>query len=264
MLTKHVDPAQHRQSLVLIRACTGTELMFELPSVGEKGRSSENGHQGDDVFSTSILATVPAEVATYKTSTEGHVTLRFHDDFQCVKETIQKLKTCGYYYESLSWQQASNILQNKQVGTFLLRDSANPRFLFAVSVQTERGPTSVRIHYSHGQFRLDCPDSLVPCMPLFECVLQLVEYFVRLSQSVKAAFCVWLDDSGQQDVRVRLYRPLYKHVLSLQHLCRLTVNQRLQARADPALGSWLVDDSIGTLELPKPVKAYLRSYPYLH
>ncbi|XP_076330010.1 cytokine-inducible SH2-containing protein-like [Tachypleus tridentatus] len=196
MLTKASDPVKHGQSAVLV---SDINLMFKLLSAAEKGRSSKNGHEGD-VFPTSMLEAVPAEVATHKTNPEGHVTMRFHFDFRCVRETIKKLKTCGYYYKSLSWQQASKLLQNKQVGTFSLRDSANPCFLFAVSVQTERGPTSVRIHYSHGQFRLDCPDPLVPCMSLFECVLQLEEYFVRLSQSVKAAFCVWLNDSGQQDV----------------------------------------------------------------
>lgn len=190
--------------------------------------------------------------------------LDFNEDFQLINRTIQKLKMCGYYYEGLSWQQASDLLQNKQVGTFLVRDSANPRFLFSISVQTEHGPTSVRIHYARGLFRLDCPDSLVSCMPLFECVLQLVEYFVRLSQSIKASSCIWLDDSGRTNTRVCLYRPLYKYVLTLQHLCRLTANKRLQARADPSLGSWLLDDNLDTLELPRTVKAYLSDYPYPH
>ncbi|XP_076312171.1 suppressor of cytokine signaling 2-like isoform X1 [Tachypleus tridentatus] len=273
MITKSVDivaPTRIQLPVVFISACPGLELTLKLPSIEETVKISGNNHQSEDVSTKSSPtppSPVPAELSpvfSRPTSPAGYMNIGPNDDFQRINRTIQKLKMCGYYYEGLSWQQASNLLQDKQVGTFLVRDSANPRFLFSVSVQTERGPTSIRIHYSRGQFRLDCPDSLVVRMPLFECVLQLVEYFVRLSQSIKASFCVWLDDSGRRDIRVRLYKPLYKHVLSLQHLCRLTANKRLQARADPALGSWLADDSIDTLEIPKPVKAYLRDYPYPH
>ncbi|XP_076337886.1 suppressor of cytokine signaling 2-like [Tachypleus tridentatus] len=271
MLTKYVgfvSSVKDQLPLMFITTCPGAGFTFKFPPVGETIIESGNNCQTVGVSPKLTVTFSPPGVDSpalpSPPSPTRDMNLSPYEDFKRINETVAKLKMSGYYYEGLSWQEAANLLQNKQVGTFLVRDSANPRFLFSLSVQTEKGPTSVRIHYARGHFRLDCPDSLVACMPLFECVLQLVEYFVRLSQSIKAMSCVWLDDTGRRDIRVRLYRPLYKHVLSLQHMCRLTANQRLQVRADPSLRSWLVDDSIDTLELPKTVKAYLRDYPYPH
>ncbi|XP_013779240.1 suppressor of cytokine signaling 2-like [Limulus polyphemus] len=202
----------------------------------------------------------------YPTTPTADMDFCLNADFQRINRTVQKLRTSGYYYESLSQQQASVLLQNKSVGTFILRDSSDPRFLFSLSVQTERGPTSVRIHYIDGQFRLDSEESITMFMPLFDCVVQLVEYYVRLSQSAKGSSCVWLDGTGRRDVPIRLYQPLYKKVLPLQHQCRLAINKQLQAGVNPMLSSnvGITDQNVNSLKLPNTVKAYLRDYPYGH
>lgn len=62
-----------------------------------------------------------------------------------------------------------------------MRDSSDDRFLYALSLQTDRGPTSVRIHYSSGGFRLDTapgPNGLVDHLPRFRTVLDLVDHYV--------------------------------------------------------------------------------------
>ncbi|XP_067143359.1 suppressor of cytokine signaling 2-like [Centruroides vittatus] len=184
-------------------------------------------------------------------------------DFQRITRTLEVLNQSGYYYEGLSWQKAADVLKNTSVGTFLVRPSSDSKYLFALSVQTDRGPTSVRIHYLQGQFRLDSEDCVAHLMPLFECVVQLVEYYVQLTRSVKASSCVLVDGSGRRDVPIRLCRPLYRHVRSLQHLCRLRVNgQLVESRKVPSNQALATD--VRKLDLPNSVKSFLREYPYVH
>ncbi|EEC01237.1 suppressor of cytokine signaling-2, putative, partial [Ixodes scapularis] len=158
-------------------------------------------------------------------------------DLSRVQEALRTLRTSGYYYEGLSWQEADRLLRDRAVGTFLVRDSSDNRFLFALSVQTERGPTSARIHYRKGQFRLDSEDALSSCMPWFSCVVRLVEHYVQLSRSAK----------GQM--------PLYRELLPLQHLCRLALN-RAAASAGPA--------NAALATMPAALRDYVNDYPHLH
>lgn len=175
-------------------------------------------------------------------------------DLSRVRDALRTLRTSGYYYEGLSWQDADRLLRDCSVGTFLVRDSSDNRFLFALSVQTERGPTSVRIHYRRGQFRLDCEDALSSCMPWFSCVVRLVEHYVQLSRSAKGHMCVWLDGHGRRDLPIMLSRPLYRDPSSLQHLCRLALNR--VAASKPS-------NDVGT-PLPTALRDYLKDYPHLH
>lgn len=173
-------------------------------------------------------------------------------DLSRVEEALRTLRTSGYYYEGLSWQEADRLLRDRAVGTFLVRDSSDNRFLFALSVQTERGPTSARIHYRKGQFRLDSEDALSSCMPWFSCVVRLVDHYVQLSRSAKGHMCVWLDGHGRRDLPIMLARPLYRQLLPLQHLCRLALNRA--AAASPA----------ALAPMPAALRDYVNDYPHLH
>lgn len=200
-------------------------------------------------------------------------------DLERIVNTVNRLDACGWYYGQLSWQQATDLLRSQPVGTFLLRDSSDPMFLFALSVQTERGPTSVRIHYGDGQFKLDAETTLFGAMPLFDCVVQLVDYYVQLvGQSDKSKAHVWLDDSGRRDLPVRLSRPLYCRVPRLQHLSRLAINRRVNQAAAAASSTSATSGGhhhhhqhpvrtplqrlAATDLLPKSLLTYIGEYPY--
>ena len=87
----------------------------------------------------------------------------------------------------------SNEMLMEQVGTFLLRDSSDSRCLYALSIQTEAGPTSVRIHYVDGDFRLDASSSCVASnLPRFRSVLELVDFYVSKWRSCKERGQVYL------------------------------------------------------------------------
>ncbi|XP_053977196.1 uncharacterized protein LOC128887790 [Hylaeus anthracinus] len=162
-------------------------------------------------------------------------------------EVKRLLQTCGWYHEGLSWQQSENLLKNAAVGRWLMRDSSDIRYTFAVSVQTARGPTSVRVHYFVGQFRLDAEPRLAFAIPLFDCPIKMLEYYVEYSKTVdEHRKEVWVDYSGQLYSEIYLTKPLVKEVRSLSHLARLVVNRC----------------KLSTEHLPPLIKNYLAEYPY--
>lgn len=164
-----------------------------------------------------------------------------------LSEVKRLLQTCGWYHEGLSWQQSENLLKNTAVGRWLMRDSSDSRYMFAVSVQTARGPTSVRVHYFMGQFRLDAEPRLAFAIPLFDCPIKMLEYYVEYSKSVdEHRKEVWVDYSGQLYSEIYLTKPLVKEVRSLSHLARLIVNRY----------------KLPTENLPPLIRNYLTEYPY--
>ncbi|XP_012173589.2 uncharacterized protein LOC100647323 isoform X2 [Bombus terrestris] len=164
-----------------------------------------------------------------------------------LSEVKRLLQICGWYHEGLSWQQSENLLKNAAIGRWLMRDSSDSRYMFAVSVQTARGPTSVRVHYFVGQFRLDAEPRLAFAIPLFDCPIKMLEYYVEYSKSVdEHRKEVWVDYSGQLYSEIYLTKPLVKEVRSLSHLARLVVNR----------------NKLPTEHLPPLIRNYLAEYPY--
>ncbi|KAL0279675.1 UNVERIFIED_CONTAM: hypothetical protein PYX00_001179 [Menopon gallinae] len=179
-------------------------------------------------------------------------------DLQCLKTTMKDLRNSGWYYENVSWQESVVLLKNTEPGTFLIRDSSDPNFLFSLSVQTSRGPTSVRLHYVNGQFRLDAEEKLIPHMPSFGSVIELIDYYIE--NTVKNKFAgsnskksakksgkdrlqkskeqVWIDSQGNVYSNILLVKPLYKkeHFSTLQHLTRLAINRHVRKNAQSRSG----------------------------
>lgn len=178
-------------------------------------------------------------------------------DFRRITKTIETLRCTNFYYECLSWRQATKLLCRTSNGTFLIRDSSDPHHLFSISVQTPRGPTSVRVHYVHSQFRLDSESHLAEMMPLFECVIKLIKYYMEISEHPKSKSCVWVDSvSGKRDLPIQLKKPLYKSVSSLQHLCRVQLNKQLSSTSCSRVGA------LDSIHLPQTLKLYLEEYPH--
>ncbi|KAG0717017.1 Cytokine-inducible SH2-containing protein [Chionoecetes opilio] len=196
-------------------------------------------------FHQSSPATLPAAKAPPK------VTLTPPDpdtvnDSQILTDTRRKLEDSGWYYGSLTWQQAAALLRDTPVGTFLLRDSASPQCLYSLSVNTTNGPTSVRIHYSCGRFRLDCTGHTSQRhTPEFSCVVELVQHYVDVASTQ-----VWVDHEGNTFSPIDIRRPLRRSPPSLQHLCRLVINS--------GEGS----DKSSSDDLPPALRGFLQAYPH--
>ncbi|EDL21181.1 cytokine inducible SH2-containing protein, isoform CRA_b, partial [Mus musculus] len=175
----------------------------------------------------------------------------------------------GWYWGSITASEARQHLQKMPEGTFLVRDSTHPSYLFTLSVKTTRGPTNVRIEYADSSFRLDSNCLSRPRILAFPDVVSLVQHYVAScaadtrSDSPDPAPTPALPMSKQDApsdsvlpipvataVHLKLVQPFVRRssARSLQHLCRLVIN-RLVADVD-------------CLPLPRRMADYLRQYPF--
>lgn len=168
-------------------------------------------------------------------------------DANRLREVKRLLQICGWYHEGISWQQSENLLKDASIGRWLMRDSSDSRYIFAVSVKTARGPASIRVHYFLEQFRLDAEPRLALAMPFFNCPIKMLEHYVEYSKKMdEHRREVWVDYSGQLYSQIYLTSPLVKEVRSLSHLARLAVNR----------------SKLPTDCLPLLIKNYIAEYPY--
>ena len=163
-----------------------------------------------------------------------------------------KLEESGWYYGQMTWVQSTALLKATPEGTFLVRDSSDPLFLYSLSVHRGRdeGPTSVRIQFSHGKFRLDAEDKIQHLMPAFNSVVDLVEYYSNTS----AKSHVWIDMGGQISPSIWLKSPLLKKVHTLAHSARLTVQRSMKSQQQDLLQQ--------QFKLPFLLTRYLNEYPH--
>lgn len=75
-------------------------------------------------------------------------------EYKLVKNTYQQLQHSGYYWGSMTMEEAHETLTQAPLGTFLIRDSGQPDVFFTLSYQSEDGPTSVRVQLNNLLFSL--------------------------------------------------------------------------------------------------------------
>lgn len=166
-----------------------------------------------------------------------------------LSQTKSQLASCGWYHGALSWQESNHLLANTRDGTFLLRDSQFPGCLYSLSVnRAYYGPTSIRIHFAGGKFKLDSDESVRQQMPSFSSVIDLVEYHL---ESSKAANRQNPSNAMLSENHVSLKRPLYKKTPTLAHLARISINKSLKNGRQ---------SDTRRLELPVKILQYLESY----
>ncbi|XP_070591901.1 cytokine-inducible SH2-containing protein [Erythrolamprus reginae] len=181
------------------------------------------------------------------------------EDLLCIARTFSFLRESGWYWGSITANEAKQQLQKMPEGTFLVRDSAHPSYLFTLSVKTNRGPTNVRIEYADSKFQLDSNCLSKPRVLSFPDVVSLIQHYV-LSCTVEsksdAPYPPPMPLPPPQKeliasaVHLKLIRPLSRKDIApnLQHLCRLQIN-RCTGKTDQ-------------LPLPKRMKDYLKQYPF--
>lgn len=75
-------------------------------------------------------------------------------EYRLVKYTYLQLQHSGYYWGSMTMEEAHEILTQAPLGTFLIRDSGQPDVFFTLSYQSDDGPTSVRVQLNNLLFSL--------------------------------------------------------------------------------------------------------------
>ena len=141
------------------------------------------------------------------------------------------------------------MLEQADVGTFLLRDSSDSRYYFSLSVRLETNILNIRVLFSYGKFMFDCFGTTVNQIPKFDCVIKLICYYVAVGENKRDKRRV-LARSEDGDNEIKLQKALLNKVPTLQHLCRRQVNRTL------------TKEQQSQLTLPNRVEKFMREYPY--
>lgn len=165
-----------------------------------------------------------------------------------VASAIKELRKTGWYWGSLTANEAKEILQDSAEGTFLLRDSSQRDYLFTISAMTSAGPTNLRIEFRDGKFKLDSVVLVKPKLKQFDSVVHLVQHYVQLSRASGGKPAA--PAAGPNGtVQLLLTRPAYAAAPALQHLCRIAINRTAARR-------------VQDLPIPNRLKDYLLDYAY--
>lgn len=218
-----------------------------LPNKVDHGKASASGCQ-----------TRHSEKGRKKRSNQNeNVTYLCDKDYYVQIKTLTCLYDSCFYYDSMLSSEAKSKLMECATGRFLIRQSSDPNHLYTISVKTRRGPTSIRVLYEYGVFCLDADEKSRGSMPTFSSLLELIDYYVRLTAG-KKDHCRFLDRSGRKDLPIILDKPRLSKVPELKSICRTTINRLL-----PAKNPVEVRKRIGDLPLPKPLLSYLKDHPFI-
>lgn len=146
-------------------------------------------------------------------------------DLLTVKAALSVLRESCWYWGNISGEKAKQVLKGTNPGTFLLRDSSDQRFLFSMTVMTQQGPTSVRLVFSRGAFRVESSGLISPRSP---CVVSLIYRMSQLSKNKVRGHQAIQENKPiveQSSNDGLLKKPLYSKVPDLKHFARLAVNR---------------------------------------
>ncbi|XP_030628556.1 suppressor of cytokine signaling 7 [Chanos chanos] len=163
--------------------------------------------------------------------------------------SLRELERCGWYWGPMNWEDAEMKLKGKPDGSFLVRDSSDPRYILSLSFRSQGVTHHTRMEHYRGTFSLWCH-------PKFEdrchSVVEFIERAIMHSKNGKFLYFLRSRVPGLPPTPVQLLYPVsrFSNVKSLQHLCRFCIRQLVRI------------DHIQELPLPKPLISYLRKFYY--
>ncbi|KAM3822931.1 suppressor of cytokine signaling 7 [Vipera latastei] len=173
----------------------------------------------------------------------------YRPDSSSFAASLRELEKCGWYWGPMNWEDAEMKLKGKPDGSFLVRDSSDPRYILSLSFRSQGITHHTRMEHYRGTFSLWCH-------PKFEDRCQSVVEFIKraIMHSKNGKFLYFLRSRvpGLPPTPVQLLYPVsrFSNVKSLQHLCRFQIRQLVRI------------DHIAELPLPKPLIAYIRKFYY--
>uniref|UniRef100_A0A8P4FV96 Suppressor of cytokine signaling 7 n=1 Tax=Dicentrarchus labrax TaxID=13489 RepID=A0A8P4FV96_DICLA len=163
--------------------------------------------------------------------------------------SLRELEKCGWYWGPMNWEDAEMKLKGKPDGSFLVRDSSDPRYILSLSFRSQGVTHHTRMEHYRGTFSLWCH-------PKFEdrchSVVEFIERAIMHSKNGKFLYFLRSRVPGLPPTPVQLLYPVsrFSSVKSLQHLCRFCIRQLVRI------------DHIQELPLPTPLISYLRKFYY--
>ncbi|KAM9112418.1 suppressor of cytokine signaling 7 isoform 2-T2 [Pangshura tecta] len=190
----------------------------------------------------------PTEAVNSQTTQHLHCPL-YRPDSSSFAASLRELEKCGWYWGPMNWEDAEMKLKGKPDGSFLVRDSSDPRYILSLSFRSQGITHHTRMEHYRGTFSLWCH-------PKFEDRCQSVVEFIKraIMHSKNGKFLYFLRSRvpGLPPTPVQLLYPVsrFSNVKSLQHLCRFRIRQLVRI------------DHIPELPLPKPLISYIRKFYY--
>lgn len=123
---------------------------------------------------------------------------------------------CGWYWGPISSEAAEKILSNEPDGSFIVRDSSDDHYIFSLTFKLNGCIRHVRIDQDQGEFSFGS-------RALFKSrtITEFIENAVEHSRSGRYLFFLHRRPE-HGPMRVQLTNPVsrFKHIQSLQHMCR--------------------------------------------
>ncbi|XP_061873039.1 suppressor of cytokine signaling 7-like [Colius striatus] len=245
-------PPPPRRSLSLLDDISGTLPTSVL--VGPMGSSLQSfplppppPPHAPDAFSQ-IVPLRAMEVVPGQPHTHLQCPL-YRPDSSSFAASLRELEKCGWYWGPMNWEDAEMKLKGKPDGSFLVRDSSDPRYILSLSFRSQGIAHHTRMEHYQGTFSLWCH-------PKFEDRCQSVVEFIKraIMHSKNGKFLYFLRSRvpGLPPTPVQLLYPVsrFSNVKSLQHLCRFRIRQLVRI------------DHIPELPLPKPLISYICKFYY--
>ncbi|KAF5909930.1 suppressor of cytokine signaling 7-like isoform X2 [Clarias magur] len=138
--------------------------------------------------------------------------------------SLRELERCGWYWGPMNWEDAELKLKGKPDGSFLVRDSSDPRYILSLSFRSQGVTHHTRMEHYRGTFSLWCH-------PKFEdrchSVVEFIERAIMHSKNGKFLYFLRSRVPGLPPTPVQLLYPVSRfcNVKSLQHLCRFCIRQ---------------------------------------
>jgi suppressor of cytokine signaling 7 len=165
---------------------------------------------------------------------------------------IEKVRECGWYWGPLTSEAAEKILSNEPDGSFIVRDSSDLNYIFSLTVKLNGCIRHVRIEQEQGTFSFgSCAQ--IKCSYKSRTIKEFIENAVEHSRSGRYLFFLHRRPE-HGPMRVQLLNPVsrFRHVQSLQHMCRFVILKAVQRK-----------DVIETLPLPRRLLDYLQNKNFL-
>ncbi|KAJ3614566.1 hypothetical protein NHX12_018138 [Muraenolepis orangiensis] len=163
--------------------------------------------------------------------------------------SLRELEKCGWYWGPMNWEDAEMKLKGRLDGSFLVRDSSDPRYILSLSFRSQGVTHHTRMEHYRGTFSLWChPKMEDRC----HSVVEFIERAIMHSKNGKFLYFLRSRVPGLPPTPVQLLYPVsrFSNVKTLQHLCRFHLRQMVRI------------DHIQDLPLPKPLISYLRKFYY--